>query len=134
MNNIEKDIRQFNKDKQWPTTPSNFMPQNGLLNELSSTFKKVTFSESKFLVRTLVSNTWYKYFGTQNKNLFYLLNDQLDYALTHYFAELETTKYNIDKFLSNLLIKLITKKLSYCNLDEWIEKLFMIPWGILDHR
>ena len=36
--------------------------------------------------------------------------------------------------LFNSLMKLITKKLSYCNTDEWIEKLFAILWKIPDNK
>lgn len=93
------------------------MPQNRLLSKLSSTFREITFSESEFLIGILVSNTWYKHSKTQNKNRFHPFNNKLDYTLAHYFVELEITKRNIDKFLSNLLMKPITKNLSYCNID-----------------
>lgn len=33
-----------------------------------------------------------------------------------------------------ILIKLITKNLSYCNIDKWIEKLFAILWEISDNK
>ncbi len=79
-------------------------------------------------------DTRYVYPGSRSNNLFHSFNDQLDYALVHYFAESETTKCNIDKFLSNPLMKPITKKLSYRNADEWIEKLSAIPWGIPDNK
>ncbi len=113
-------------DKKRLTIP-NWTPQNGLLSELSRNFREVTFSKSKFLVGTPILDTRYVHPGSQSNNPFYLFNDQFDYALAHYFAESETTKRNFDKFLSNPLIKPITKKLSYCNTDEWIEELFAIP-------
>lgn len=63
---------------------------------------------------------------SQNNNLFNLFHGQLDYILNYYFANLETTKHNIDKFRTNLLMKHITKYLSYHNIDKEIEKLFII--------
>ncbi len=75
------------------------------------------FSESEFPVGTPVSDTRYIHLRSRSNNPFYPFNDQLDYALAHYFAESETTKRNVDKFLSNPLIKPITKKLSYRNSD-----------------
>ena len=35
-------------------------------------------------------------------------------------------KGNVDKFLSNSLMALLTEKLSYQNADEWMEKLLEI--------
>ena len=94
----------------------------------------MTFSKSKFLIGIPVSDTQYKHFKSQNNNLFYLFNNQLDYVLAYYFAELETTKCNINRFLTNLLMKLITKKLLYCNADVSMEKLSNIPWEIPDNK
>ena len=82
--------------------------------------------KSEFLKGILVSNTRYEQPENRNTNLFHLFKDHLDCALAHYLVKLKTTKHNIDKFLSNLLIKPITKKLSYCNTDKWIEKLSTI--------
>ena len=76
------------------------------------------FSESKFLTSTSVLDTRYKHFGNQNNNLFYSFKGQLDYALAHYVADWETTKCNDDKFLTNLLMKPITKNLLYCNANK----------------
>ena len=76
------------------------------------------FSESEFLAGILVLDIRYEHPGCQNINLFYAFNDQLDYILTHYFAELGTRKRNFNKSLFNLLINSITKKLLYCNKDE----------------
>ena len=64
------------------------------------------------------------------QNSFYIFNDQLNYALAHYFAELETTKCNVNKFLFNPLMTFFTKKLSYKNADKWMKKLSEILWGI----
>ncbi len=72
--------------------------------------------------------------GSRSNNPFHLFEDQLDYALAHYFAESETTKCNVDKFMSNLLIKPITEKLSYHNTDEWMEKLSVISWEIPNNK
>lgn len=76
------------------------------------------FSKSEFPVSILVLDIRYKHPESQNNNLLYLFNNQLDYALVNYIAKSETTKNIVDKFLSNLLIKSITKKLSYCNINE----------------
>ena len=54
--------------------------------------------------------------------------------MAHYFTELETTKGNVNKFLSDPLMTPLTKKLSYKNVDEWIEKLSEIPWGIPEDK
>lgn len=71
-------------------------------------------------------NTRYKNLKSQNGNLFYFFNNQLDYALDYYFADSETIKRNVDKFFTNLLMKLIIKNLLYQNVNEWIEKLSAI--------
>lgn len=80
----------------------------------------------KFSAGTPVSDIKYNYMGFKNQDSFYLFSNQFDYALAHYFAELETTKSNINKFLSYPLIIPLTKKLSYKNVDEWIEKVSKI--------
>ena len=85
------------------------------------------FSKTKFLAGTPVLDTQYNHLRSQYNNLFYSFNDQLDYALAHYFSELGTTKRNVYRFLTNSLMKHITEKLSYCNVDEWMEKLSDIP-------
>ena len=61
LDNNKKNIRQSNRNKQRLVTPSDFTPQNRLLNKSSSTFREVTFTKSKFLAGTLVSDTQYKY-------------------------------------------------------------------------
>ena len=132
INNDKEDIRPANLDKQRPATP-NWRLRNILPSESSSTFREVMFNESEFLADTLVSDTQYKHPASQNSNPFYLFNDQLDYALAHYYAELETTKCNVDKFLTNPLMKPITEKLSYCNADKWMKKLSYIPCEIPDN-
>lgn len=42
----------------------------------------------------------------------------MNYTLANYFADSETTKTNINRFLSNPLIALLTKKLYYQNTDK----------------
>ncbi len=60
-----------------------------------------------------MSNIKYYYSSSQNNNFFHPFNNQLEYALVTYFAKSETMKDNIGKFLSNLLMALLTKILSY---------------------
>lgn len=69
----------------------------------------------------------YKHLGSKDKSSFYFFNDQLNYALAHYFAKLETTKNNMNKFLTNPLIAFFTKKLFYNNANKQMEKLLEIP-------
>ena len=94
-------------------------PQARLLgNELLSSLREVRFSDQKFTVGILVSNIKYNHPGFQNNNPFYLFHNQLAYRLAKYFTESETTKSNIDKFLSKPLMALLTEKLSYQNADK----------------
>lgn len=101
-----------------------------LVSEFLSTLKKKQFSIHKFLSGILISNMKFRHPRLNHKNSFYLFNDQFDYALANYFAKSEITKDNINKFSTNLLIIPLTKKLSYKNTDEQIEKLLKILWGI----
>ena len=94
-------------------------PQDGLLgSESSSSLTEVRFSEQEFPAGTPISNIKYDHPRSQNDNLFYPFHNQLDYALAHYFAEFDTTKGNVDKFLSDLLLALLTEKLFYQNADK----------------
>ena len=103
-------------------------PQDGLLtSEFSSLLREEWFTGNKFPAGTSVLDIKYNHLGLKHQNSFYPFNDQLDYALAHYFAELETTKGNVNKFLSDPLMTPLTKKLSYKNADEWMEKLSEIP-------
>ncbi len=87
--------------------------QAGLLgSESSSSLREVRFSDQEFAVGTPISNIKYNHPGFQNDNRFYPFHDQLDYGLAKYFAESETTKSNVDKFLSKPLMAPLTKKLS----------------------
>ena len=54
--------------------------------------------------------------------------------MAHNFAYSDTNKRNVDQFLTNLLMKPITKDFLYCNADEWLEKLSVIPLGIADDK
>ena len=92
-----------------------------------SLLKEEWFTRNKFSTGTRISNIKYNYLGIKHQNSFYLFNNQLDYALAHNFAKLETTKGNINKFLSDPLMTSLTKKLSYKNVDESIEKMSEIP-------
>lgn len=60
----------------------------------------------------------YHHLDFKNNNLFYPFNNQLDYIFANYFLEFKTTKDNIDKFLSNLLIVPLIKELSYENANK----------------
>lgn len=46
----------------------------------------------------------------------------------------ETTKGNIDRFLSNLLMALLTEKQSYQSIDKKIEELLDISQDILNNK
>ncbi len=110
-------------------------PQTGLLgSESSSSLREVKFNDQEFAAGTLVSNIKYNHPRFQNDNLFHSFHDQLNYGLAKYFAESETTKNNINKFLSDPLMAPLTKNLSYRNADKWMEKLSEIIWGISNDK
>lgn len=103
-------------------------PQNRLLaNELLFSSRLIWFSEKKFLAGKPISDIKYNYRRSQNNNNFYLFNHQLNYLLAHYFADSKNIKSNIKRFLSNLVMASLDKKLSYQNADKSIEKLLKIP-------
>lgn len=82
LSNINKNNLRLANIDEWKLAPlSCFMPQNGLLNKLFSSFKDVIFSKSEFLASTSISKTRYRHLGSQKKNLYYLFNDQLNFAL-----------------------------------------------------
>ena len=100
-------------------SPTERTPRDGLLaSESSSSLREEWFTGKEFPAGTPVSDIKYNHPGLKHQNSFYPFNDQLDYALAHYFAESEMTKGNVNKFLSDPLITLLTKKLSYKNADE----------------
>lgn len=78
--------------------------QKGLLaNEFWLVLREEQFSNYEFLADKSKSDKKYRHPGSKHKSTFYLFNDQLDYALAHYFAESETTKGNLNKFLTDPL-------------------------------
>ena len=74
IDNNKENIRLADINQQRSKKP-NLRPWNRLLSELSSTFREVTFSESKFQASTMVWNTQYKHYRSQNKNPFYPFHD-----------------------------------------------------------
>ena len=78
---------------------------------MSQNFRKVIFSKFAFSISKSLLDTRYEYSGNQNNNPAYLFNNQLHYVLVNYFIKSKATKRNIAKFLSNLLMKPIIKKL-----------------------
>lgn len=82
-------------------------------NELSLFLKEVRFKRQEFFADKLILNIKYHYSDSQNNNLFYSFNNQLNYAPANYFAESKIKNNNVNKFLFNLLIALFIKKLSY---------------------
>ena len=109
-------------------SPTKRISRNGLLtSESLSSLREEWFTGKEFPAGTPVSDIKYNHPGLKHQNSFYPFNDQLDYALTHYFAESEMTKGNVNKFLSDLLMTPLTKKLFYKNTDERMEKLSEIP-------
>lgn len=89
-----------------------------LENKFLLVLKKKWFNSHEFLTNTQISNIKYRHLGIKYKSSFYSFNNQFDYVLAHYFVELKTTKGNINKFLINLLIASLTKKLFYKNADK----------------
>ena len=99
--------------------PTKRTPRDGLLtSESLSSLREKLFTGKEFPAGIPVSDIKYNHLGLKHQNSFYPFNDQLDYVLAHYFAESETTKGNVNKFLSDPLMTPLTKKLSYKNADE----------------
>ena len=99
--------------------PTKKTSRDGLLaSKFLSLLRKEWFTGKEFPAGTPVSDIKYNHPGLKHQNSFYPFNDQLDYALAHYFAKSETTKGNVNKFLSDPLMTPLTKKLSYKNADE----------------
>ena len=94
-------------------------PQDGLLARKSSiSLREIRSSEQVFSTGKPISDIKYLPLGSQNNNLFYLFNDQMDYTLAMYFAESKNMKGNVDRFLSDPLMALLNEKLSYQNVDK----------------
>ena len=91
---------------------------------------KKQFSSHKFPVGTPISDQRYKHLESKHKSIFYYFNDQLDYALIHYFEESKTARGNINEFLTDPLMVRPIEKLLYKNADKWIEKLLELSQGI----
>lgn len=89
-----------------------------LASKSSLTLKEKWFSSYKFLTNTLILDERYKYLRLKHKLIFYFLNNQLNYGLAHYFIESETFKGRVNKFITDLLMALLIKKLSYKNTDK----------------
>lgn len=81
-------------------------------------FKEKIFSEFKYVVSTPILDIRYKQWESQNNNMFYSLKKNINYALRHHFANSKISKYNINKFFTNFLIKFITKNLLFYNVDK----------------
>ncbi len=136
----EQDIERDHRNLVGESSDIGSRAKNGLLgrtpqaelfgSDSSLSLREVRFSDQEFAASTPVSNIKYNHPGFQNDNLFHPFHDQLDYGLAKYFAESETIKSNVDKFLSHPLMVPLTEKLSYRSADEQIEKLSEIPWGI----
>ena len=103
-------------------------------SEFLSLLREKWFSSHEFSSDISIIDKKYKYLRSKYKNSFYFFNNQLEYSLAHDFAKSEITKANVNKFSTDLLIALLTKKLSYKNANKWIEKLLEISWGILDNK
>ncbi len=112
-------------------TPTEDMPRMGLFaSEFLLALRKKWLSSHEFPVGISISDKKYKHPESKHKNSFYPFNDQLDYGLAHYFTESETTKGNMNRFLTDPWMACFTKKLSYKSANEWMKKLSEIPWGI----
>ena len=119
----EQDIEKNHKNLEGKSLNTRSRAKNGLSrrnpqarlfkNLLSSSLKEVRFNIEEFATGILVSNIKYNEFGFQNNNLFYLFHNQLNYGLAKYFAKSEIAKNILDKFLSELLMALLTEKLFY---------------------
>ena len=79
------------------------------------------FNKSKFLANTSIFYIKYKYSKIQNNDLFYFFNNLFAYVLDNNFSNLKIMKHNVYKFLTNLLIKLVIKKLLYCNINKFMK-------------
>lgn len=105
-----------------------------LISKFLSIMRKEQFSSYEFFIGTQISDIKYKHLESKYQSSFYPFNNQLNYALAHYFAKSMITKDNINKYLTDLLMVPLTKKLSYTNTDEQIEKLSEILQGISENK
>ena len=100
-------------------SPTKKIPWDELLPSKSlSLLREEWFTRNKISTSIPVSDIKYNHLRLKYQNSFYLFNDQLEYTLAHYFAKSEMIKGNVNKFLSDLLITPLTKKLFYKNADK----------------
>lgn len=92
-------------------------------SELLLALREEKFSSHEFSTSILISNKKLKYLRLKHKSSFYPFNNQLHYDLVNYSAESEIIKGNVNKLFINPFIEPLTKKLSYNNTDERMEKL-----------
>lgn len=104
------------------------------LSKFLLALKKKQFNSHEFLVSTFMSDMKYKHPKSKYKSNFYSFNDQLDYALTYYFAKLETIKKNVRKYITNSLMISFTKNMFLKNADKQIKKLLKISQDILKNK
>ena len=94
--------------------PTEDMPRKRLfISKFLLALREKWFNSHIFSISISISNKKYKHSGSKYKNSFYSFNDELDYGLAHYFAKLETTKGNMNKFLTDFLMTSLIKKLFY---------------------
>lgn len=82
-----------------------------LTSKFLSALKKEWFNSYEFFAGTTISNKKYRHLRSKH-------NKQQNYTLAYYFAESKTIKGNVNKFLTDLLMTLLHKKLSYKNVDK----------------
>ncbi len=131
---LEKMITTTNTNSILETSTENILRKGLFASESLSALREEWFSSHEFFAGIFISDKKYKYLRFKYKNYFYPFNNQLDYGLAHYFTNSETTKGNMNKLLTDLLMAPITKKLPYKNADKWMEKLSEIPWGISNDK
>lgn len=77
--------------------PTKNTPWDRLLaTEFLSSLREKWFTKNEFPAGTPISNIKYNHLGVKYQPNFYLFNDQLVYALAHYFVKLETIKGNVN--------------------------------------
>lgn len=86
--------------------------------ELSSSLIEFRLNDQEIVVNTLIFNIKYNHSRFPNDNFFHLFHNQLNYKLAKYFVESKITKKNLNQFLSEPIIALWAKKLSYQNTNK----------------
>lgn len=132
--NINKeDISLKDIDKKRSVIPCQTF-YNILQIELFLIFREEIFRKSKFLTGISILDIRYKYPGTQNNNLFYPFNNQLNYGLAQYFVKSKKIKCNVNKFFTNIFIKYITKRPLYYNANKQLKEQCAILQGIPNNK